>query len=465
MPSEALCLCPPLFSCALVSRLPTHDVCNCLTYCYALHSGDRPVTPLSIVAHSNQRSEAASAVTTDNVVAPTDDASGSLTDEHALLLLLRECGTWWKIYAKRTGVAWSFLVPSDDEVLDTATRGLVLPKQHKVCCWLCYLEHNGTLHSNYPIRPDSQEGQERNIDEAIDCLHQANYFGESIDRSNIMTFEYKFSSGSSNLRNHASKHHGKWFAMLQSTEGPDSGSTKSKKTTSSNFLSSMFKPVKRLKDEEPRQKLFVEMLTFVIVFLRWSFSVVDNPWFRAFVWFLDGTVSIPTRKQWQGKHLAQAVKTTHKSIKDSLQGVEGVSVMFDLWMSRKGEHCPGTVCFYCFGSNTIVCSSGEDVLSLDIAYIDNAWTYQVRNIGIIHCKEGTSGEQVAKYVLPALEHHGLVGKVYAYVKDQGSNLKTTAQALSNTFTSGDSRVSCRAIGLPKPYNGKPALHMSFPPPC
>ena len=98
--------------------------------------------------------------------------------------------------------------------------------------------------------------------------------------------------------------------------------------------------------------------------------------------------------------------------------------------------------------------SGEDVLSLDIAYIDNSWTNQVRNIGIVHCKEGTSGEQVAKYVLPALERHGLVGKVYAYVKDQGSNLKTTAQALSNALSTSDSRVSCTAIGLPKPYSGE-----------
>ena len=94
------------------------------------------------------------------------------------------------------------------------------------------------------------------------------------------------------------------------------------------------------------------------------------------------------------------------------------------------------------------------MLSLDIAYIDSAWTYQVRNIGIVHCKEGTTGEQVAKYVLPALERHGLVDKVYAYVKDQGSNLKTTAQALSNAFSTTDSRVSCRAIGLLKPYSGE-----------
>ena len=96
------------------------------------------------------------------------------------------------------------------------------------------------------------------------------------------------------------------------------------------------------------------------------------------------------------------------------------------------------------------------MLSLDIAYIDNAWTYQVRNIGIVHCKEGTTGEQVAKLVLPALERHGLVGKVYAYVKDQGSNLKTTAQVLSNAFSTADSRVSCTAIGLPKPYSGEPS---------
>ena len=94
------------------------------------------------------------------------------------------------------------------------------------------------------------------------------------------------------------------------------------------------------------------------------------------------------------------------------------------------------------------------MLSLDIAYIDNSWTYQARNIGIVHCKEGTSGEQVAKYVLPALERHGLVDKVYAYVKDQGSNLRTTAQALSNALSTTDSTVCCKAIGLPKPYTGE-----------
>ena len=100
---------------------------------------------------------------------------------------------------------------------------------------------------------------------------------------------------------------------------------------------------------------------------------------------------------------------------------------------------------------------GEDVLSMDIAYIDSEWEYCVKNVGLIHCKQGTSGEEVAKVVLPALNRHGLVSKVYAYVKDQGSNLKTTARALSNAFNPDEMRVGCPAIGLSSPYSGRCGL--------
>ena len=308
-----------------------------------LQSGGNSDAPHQLAVCNAPRSEADSVVTAaENVVAPADDASGTLTGENAVLLLLRECGSWWKINGKRTGLAWSFLVPSNDHVLETAVKGLVLPKQHSVCCWLCYFEQYGKLHKNYPVPPDSDEGLERKVDEALSCLDYTQYL-DFVDRSSIMSFEYKHTSGSTNLRNHVSKHHGKWYSMLQPTEeGTESVATQPKKRPVA-ILSSLFKPVKRLKDEEPRQQLFLELLTYVIVFLRWSFSVVDNPWFRAFVWFLDATVSIPSRKQWQIKHLAKAVKTSHESIMNSLKGVVGVSVMFDLWMSRKGGYlvCSG----------------------------------------------------------------------------------------------------------------------------
>jgi len=59
------------------------------------------------------------------------------------------------------------------------------------------------------------------------------------------------------------------------------------------------------------------------------------------------------------------------------------------------------------------------VLSLDVAFIDRSWNYVVKNVGIIHCNEGTTGEQVGRAIRPVLEKHQLTNRIYAYVKDQG----------------------------------------------
>ena len=96
--------------------------------------------------------------------------------------------------------------------------------------------------------------------------------------------------------------------------------------------------------------------------------------------------------------------------------------------------------------------AGEDVLSLDVAFIDRSWNYIVKNLGVIHCKEGTSGDQVAAALRPTLDRHKLKERVYAYVKDQGSNLKTTAKTLSNSLEVS-MNVCCRALGQSKPYAG------------
>ena len=90
---------------------------------------------------------------------------------------------------------------------------------------------------------------------------------------------------------------------------------------------------------------------------------------------------------------------------------------------------------------------GEDVLSLDACYIDVNWKFCTKNVGIIHCKEGTTGAQVAVVAIrPALENHKLTSWVYAYCKYQGSNLKTTATVLSNGL-SAELPVCCSALGV------------------
>ena len=88
------------------------------------------------------------------------------------------------------------------------------------------------------------------------------------------------------------------------------------------------------------------------------------------------------------------------------------------------------------------------MLSLDVAFIDCSWNYIVNNLGVIHCKEGTSGEQVAAALRPTLDRHKLKERVYAYVKDQGSNLKTTTTALSNSLEvsmNGAEQALCRYV--------------------
>lgn len=264
----------------------------------------------------------------------------------ALLVLLHHSLTWWKTNAKRTGLGWAFLVPEDDALIAKAEQGLSLPTNHGVICWLCHLEHHGDMHPNYPFNPDVSDACEDDdvkesptVSEAVKYLTEEGC--EKIDRSKIMAMTYKHSSSSTHLRQHAKKHHPDVFQLLLTTNGHDSNTAASgandEGTQSTMHLPSAFRSIKRLKVDDPRQRLFDRLLTYVIVFLRWSFSVVDNPWFRCFVWFMDGSLRIPSRKEWQTRNLVEAVEDAHTKVMKSLDGVKGVSLMFDLWMSRAGK--------------------------------------------------------------------------------------------------------------------------------
>ena len=110
--------------------------------------------------------------------------------------------------------------------------------------------------------------------------------------------------------------------------------------------------------------------------------MVDNPWFHALVWFLDGSVVIRARKQWHERDLGGVVREVRESVLASLDGVKGVPLMFDLRMSRNGESLP---CYYAMTpplTKAFSLLAGKGVLSLDIAYIDRLWNYQVKNVGI-----------------------------------------------------------------------------------
>ena len=89
-------------------------------------------------------------------------------------------------------------------------------------------------------------------------------------------------------------------------------------------------------------------------------------------------------------------------------------------------------------------------MSLDYSYITASFEMCYVNLGLIHCKEGTSGDKVAASIAPTLVKHNVVNRVYAYVKDQGSNLKTTAAALTEGVEDVQG-VGCEVLGLNNPF--------------
>lgn len=58
-------------------------------------------------------------------------------------------------------------------------------------------------------------------------------------------------------------------------------------------------------------------------------------------------------------------------------------------------------------------------MRMSITFIDMSWKYVVKNEGLIRCKEGTRGDEVAAAIRQALEKHNFVHKVYSSVKDLG----------------------------------------------
>ena len=69
---------------------------------------------------------------------------------------------------------------------------------------------------------------------------------------------------------------------------------------------------------------------------------------------------------------------------------------------------------------------------------------------------------MAAAIRPSLDKHHLRDRIYAYVKDQGSKLKTTAQALSASFEMS-TNVCCKAIGQSKPFAGRCPSVLYHPP--
>ena len=255
----------------------------------------------------------------------------------ALNFLLRDCAKWWRVVAGRTNPAWAFMAP-DNDVFEKASDGGSVPKEHSVTCWLCHYRYEGELLNSYPCKDDDDDFHVH----ARTVLHMQSLPADTVDinRRPKYQFTYKTSSASTILRQHCIKNHPAEYDQLVIGAAPKAATKRSlsqdTRKTCASTVSNAFRSVKKLRTDHPRQELFHRLISYVIIMMKWSFSVLDNAWFRALVWFLDPSIAIPSRGTLMSSLLPGIVKDTYSDVMLRLSDVGGGTLLFDLWQSRKG---------------------------------------------------------------------------------------------------------------------------------
>ena len=268
---------------------------------------------------------------------PDEEVEEETSLDAALQILLRECSKWWRVVAGRTNPAWAFMAPSDD-VLGIACAGTSIPKEHAVSCWVCHYKYEGELLNNYPCKDDDDDFQLH----AKSVLQSLSIPADTDDSARIpkYQFTYKTSTASTILRQHCLKYHPVDYEKLVSGAAPKARAKRTQaqdtRKRCGSTVYNAFRSVKKLRTDHPRQDLFHRIVSYVIIMLKWSFSVVDNAWFRALVWFLDPSIAIPSRGTLMSSLLPGILKVTFDDVILRLKDVGGGTLMFDLWQSRKG---------------------------------------------------------------------------------------------------------------------------------
>jgi len=84
-------------------------------------------------------------------------------------------------------------------------------------------------------------------------------------------------------------------------EGSSLGNDANRRPTHAD-IRDQFKSYKKMCAEDPKKKI-ITLVPLLVVFANLPFQFVDNPWFKALVWFTDPSFSIPTLRQLTEIHL------------------------------------------------------------------------------------------------------------------------------------------------------------------
>lgn len=284
---------------------------------------------------------------------------------------------------------------------------------------LCMLHRNREL----PACFDEEEFDNGLTDEELDLSSWALLAEPGETRFPKMDFVYKSDKGNTPLKNHVMTHHmADWLVLTQGVAPHANARLAKKRVELPGGIEQFFKSAKRVKKTSHRATVFLKLLTLLIVLARLPFRIVLHPLFKALIWFLDPTIPFPTRADITQRYLPAFVDECTAHVTRLLGTTDGVTVTFDLWMSKKTD----------------------DILSLDAHFISDDWQWRHQHLGLVAMNGVTSGVVIAAKLRELLDRFHLKGKLFAAVFDGGANLQTARAELSRLHHM-DGVPACEAL--------------------
>jgi len=151
---------------------------------------------------------------------------------------------------------------------------------------------------------------------------------------------------------------------------------------------------------------------------------IENPWLKRLILHQCGHVRFPTQQQLVNEMLPSVVETTReKYVLLVLASCITCIASFDLYMSH----------------------ARHDIFAMVASFLNDYWVPSHVTMGIFEI-QNTTCATMANPVKVFLNSIGLFDKVITYVKDEGSNLNTLTNALTNVVYYSPLQLACRFVG-------------------
>eukprot|EP00873_Tetraselmis_striata_P024050 jgi/Tetstr1/444314/TSEL_032205.t1 len=159
-------------------------------------------------------------------------------------------------------------------------------------------------------------------------------------------FNYSYGKRNCTLKDHIARYHRELNVIYTDkvlNELPVSSAQPSKRTSQAasslaaagGTIADCFRSSKKVKKDTLKARVVLQLLGMLMVYARLPFRLVDNPLFQSVCWFLDPSMPVPSRHELTRQIIGNLKTDVEEALKNDIKGVDGMTITYDLWVSRK----------------------------------------------------------------------------------------------------------------------------------